>query len=128
MHFISTRVHGFLDYLLGVFLILLPWLGAYPANRMETVVPEVIGIIIIAYSLFTDYEWGLSRLMPMTSHLGTELVVGAVLMISPWLFDFSERIWLPHFLLGLLTMTMALTSQTETESERRPPAVPGGAM
>jgi hypothetical protein len=36
MRFIPTRIHGFLDYAVGVLLIVVPWLFGFAAGGAET--------------------------------------------------------------------------------------------
>ena len=77
MRFISTNIHGLFDYLLGAYLIALPWLFGYAfIGGPATWIPVILGVWIIAYSLLTDYEWGISKTIPMRGHLILDLIVG----------------------------------------------------
>lgn len=102
MKFIPTKVHGVLDYLIGVLLIAAPWLLGFAQGGAETIVPVVIGAGVILYSLFTDYELGMVRSIPMSTHLILDVVGGIVLALSPWLFGFSDIVTAPHVLVGIL--------------------------
>lgn len=126
MRFITTQAHGWIDYIVGVVLIVAPWLFGFAAGGPETWVPVVLGLGIIVYSLLTDYELGAVKLIPMNVHLGIDIVVGIVLLVSPWLFGFAELIWWPHVLVGLVTIAAGLFTETrprrgagEREHERR---------
>ena len=55
MRFISTKFHAPLDYIVGVALIAAPWIFQFSDNTAATIVPIVLGIGLIAYSLFTNY-------------------------------------------------------------------------
>lgn len=131
MRFIPTRVHGIVDYLLGVFLILMPWLLGFARGGAETWLPVVLGLGILGQSLFTDYEWGLVRRIDMGTHLGLDGAAGAVLAIGPWLFGFDEWVWVPFVVVGLLEIGLALTTETLPSDEQAPPTVrrrrPAGA-
>lgn len=108
MRFINSRAHGVLDYLMGILLILAPWLLGFARGGWETWVPVVLGAGAILYSIFTDYELGLVRRIPLPIHLGLDAGAGLLLAISPWLFGFSELVYLPHLILGLLEIGAAL--------------------
>ena len=70
MRFIPTRIHGAIDYLMALVLIAAPWaLGFGRDGGAETWVPVALGVAIAGMSLLTDYEWGVSRLIPMPTHL-----------------------------------------------------------
>lgn len=110
MRFIPTRIHGILDYLMGALLIAVPWLLGFAAGGAETWVPVVLGAGVIVYSLMTDYELGVAKVIPMGTHLALDLGGGLLLAISPWLFGFAEFVYLPHLIVGILDMGAALTT------------------
>jgi hypothetical protein len=119
MRFIPTRIHGFLDYAVGVLLIVVPWLLGFAAGGAETWVPVILGLGAIAYSLFTDYELGVVRTIPMTTHLGLDAGSGVILAASPWIFGFADLVYLPHLILGLFEIAAALTTHTVAYVETR---------
>jgi hypothetical protein len=100
-----------LDYLVGALLIAAPWLFDFNRGGAETWVPVVLGAGAIAYSLFTDYELGVSRQIPMPTHLMLDIGSGVLLALSPWLFGFSEYVWTPHVVVGLIEVGTALMSR-----------------
>jgi hypothetical protein len=107
---IPTRVHGILDYLMGVLLIAAPWLFGFADVRPAMMIFVVLGISVIIYSLITDYELGAARVLPMPVHLWLDLLSGLLLAASPWLFGFADRIAWPHVTFGLLEVGAALVS------------------
>lgn len=122
MRFISTKVHGVMDYLMGIVLIAAPWLLNFARGGAETWVPVILGAGVIVYSIFTNYELGLSRKLSMSTHLTLDLVSGIFLAISPWLFGFNEYVYVPHLVLGILEVGASLTT------ERTPAVRPHGAQ
>lgn len=118
MRFIPTRVHGFLDYSMGLLLIAAPWLFGFAAGGAETWVPVVLGAGAILYSLMTDYELGVVRTIPMTAHLGLDGMAGLLLAVSPWLFGFADLVYLPHLVLGIAEMGAALFTETTPRGTR----------
>jgi hypothetical protein len=65
----------------------LPVLG----QRAATAVSIVLGVGLIAYSLFTNYELGVWKVAPMAVHNLIDIVAGRVLALSPWLFGFADE-------------------------------------
>src|SRR3954452_20292533 len=112
MRFLPTRIHGVLDYVVGIVLIIAPWALGFARGGAETWVPVVLGAAAIMYSLCTDYELGLVRAIPMKTHLMLDLGSGILLAASPWLFGFSDRVWVPHVVIGLIEIGTALMSQS----------------
>jgi hypothetical protein len=111
MRFLSTKVHGVLDYLVGILLIASPWLFDFARGGAETWVPVILGAGAIIYSLMTDYELGLSRSISMRTHLTLDLCSGLLLAASPWLFGFNEYIYVPHLIFGLLEIGASLMTE-----------------
>jgi hypothetical protein len=118
MRSIPTRVHGMVDYAMGVLLIAAPWLFGFAAGGVEMWVPVILGAGAIGYSLFTDYELGLVRKIPMATHLVLDAGSGIFLAASPWIFGFADIVYLPHLILGLLEIGAALTTQKTPYMDR----------
>ncbi len=118
MRFIETKVHGYLDYIMGILLIAAPWLFDFAAGGAETWVPVILGAGMIVYSLLTDYELGASHQISMRTHLMLDLIGGALLAVSPWLFGFADHVWGPHLIIGLLEIGAALMTKRVPGTER----------
>ena len=121
MRFLPTRVHGMLDYLMGLLLIAAPWLfGFADVDGAAVWLPVVLGLGALLYSAFTDYELGLVRKIPMPTHLMLDLGSGVLLAVSPWLFGFSDVVWAPHLILGIVEVGAALMTEKHPADERSP--------
>jgi hypothetical protein len=105
-----------LDYGMGLLLIVAPWLFGFADGGPEMWIPILLGAGTIAYSLITDYELGMARVIPMRTHLMLDLAGGLLLAVSPWLFGFADDVWLPHLVLGVLEVGASLMSQTRPQS------------
>jgi hypothetical protein len=125
----STRAHGFLDYIVGLLLLFAPnLLGFANVGGAAVMVPRIVGVIAIVQSIFTRYEMGPIKMLPMRMHLINDYIVGAFLAVSPWLFRFydpaNQRLWVPHLVVGLgILLVTALTEKEPrhlhlTDSER----------
>jgi len=112
MRFISTKAHGVVDYLVSILLIASPWLFNFARGGAETWVPVVLGAGAFLYSLFTNYEMGVSKSISMRTHLNLDLMSGIVLAASPWIFGFSEFVYMPHLIFGILEVGASLMTKT----------------
>jgi uncharacterized membrane protein HdeD (DUF308 family) len=122
MRFIPTRFHAPLDYIVGVALIAAPWIFQFSEHKAAMVVPIVLGIGLISYSLFTNYELGVWKVAPMAVHNVIDVVAGAVLAASPWLFGFADEsvnVWAPHLVVGLAAIFLGLFTVQQGYSYRR---------
>lgn len=120
MRLIPTKAHAAMDYLGGLILLIVPlfWLNDPTTPQAAIWTPVAIGALILVQSMITDFELSLANLIPVTGHLAMDALVGAILLISPWVFGFAEIVWIPHVVIGLALIGAALM----TETTRREPA------
>jgi hypothetical protein len=114
MRFIPTKFHAPLDYIVGVALIAAPWIFQFSEHTAPTVVSIVLGIGLIAYSLFTNYELGVWKIAPMAVHNLIDVAAGALLAASPWIFGFADEsanVWVPLVVVGLAAVFLGLTTK-----------------
>lgn len=116
---LPTRVHGMLDYLLGALLIASPWLFGFADGGAEQWVPVALGAGVLLYSVFTDYELGLVKKLQMPAHLFLDALGGLALAVSPWMFGFDDRVWMPHMVIGLVEVVTAAITNTVPGYDRR---------
>jgi len=113
MRLIPTKFHAPLDYIVGAVLVAGPWIFQYSDSGAATAISIVLGIGLIAYSLFTNYELGLWKVAPMAVHNVIDIVAGALLAASPWLFGFADdgaNFWVPFVVIGVAAIFLGLTT------------------
>jgi membrane protein DedA with SNARE-associated domain len=76
-------------------------------------VPVTIGILTIIMSLFTKYEFSIFKLIGMNTHLVIDLLAGVFLAASPWILNFSDQVYLPHLIVGIIETLVVLISETK---------------
>jgi hypothetical protein len=117
MRFIPSRIHGILDYIVGVLLLLAPEIfGFSQVGGAAVTIPRVIGVLILVQGVLTRYEMGLFKVLPFSFHLAMDYIVGIFLAGSPVLFGFSNQptnVWLPHVLVGAFIFFSTLFTETQ---------------
>lgn len=108
MRIISTRMHGVLDYMMSLLVMSAPWLFSFARGGAETWVPVIIGATSLVYTILTNYELGIAKQLSMRTHLTLDFIGGTLLALSPWLFGFSELVYLPHLIFGILEVGTAM--------------------
>ena len=115
--FIPTKVHGALDYIVAIALILAPTIfGFADEGGAAVTVPVVLGIGLFLYSLFTRYELGLVKALSMPYHLIIDVVASVFLLLSPFIFGFSSEswnVWVPHVAVGIAVILVVIFSETK---------------
>ncbi|WP_324719549.1 SPW repeat domain-containing protein [Salinimicrobium sp. HB62] len=116
---ISTKIHGYLDYIMGATLLVLPLFLEIPAGAASTL-PVILGAGVIVYSLITDYELGLLKILAMKTHLLLDLLGGALLIVTPWLFGFADETFWPFIILGVLEIGASLMTEKKPSYDANP--------
>ena len=113
--FLTPTVHGLLDYAAAAGLIVLPFLlnlGA--ASPLAQWLSVAGGIGLVAYSLLTDYAFGVVDLLSFRLHLLLDLLAAAAFLVAPFVFGWSGLV-LGYYLVmaaGVLVV-VALTNNGE---------------
>ena len=127
IRFLPTKVHGVLDYVVGLALILAPNIFQFAdVGGPAVFIPRLLGVVLIAYSLFTRYELGVIKVISMPYHLIVDFLAALFLALSPFLFGFSNKtanVWLPHVVVGIAVIVVVIVSKTQpSRSMERPVA------
>ncbi|AKD03621.1 SPW repeat protein [Pontibacter korlensis] len=110
MRFIPTRFHGILDYVVGLILIAAPWLFGFSDSGWATWTIVAAGLATLLMTVMTDFEVGLVHKIPMQTHLMIDFGMGVILALSPWMFNFADRVFMPHLIGGIFAILSSLTT------------------
>lgn len=124
MKIFSSKVHGYVDYTLGAFLLVAPYLLDFSDVRVAAVSAQVVGVVLLVQSLMTNYELGIFKVIPFKTHLMLDVGVSLVLAATPFIFgfyDFPENVWMAHVVAGLgyLVFTLLTTSQVVPDIDQK---------
>lgn len=117
MKVIPTWLHGVLDYLVGIGLILLPRVLNW--HPLVVTLLTAFGVATLLYSLLTRYELGLVRLLPMGVHLVLDFLSGGLIIVLGLALDnisMDQRVAL--ILIGALELFVVLLSRSDPNLER----------
>jgi lysylphosphatidylglycerol synthetase-like protein (DUF2156 family) len=119
MKFISPRAHSIIGFVVGIALILAPNIfGFSDVGGAAVTIPRIIGVIVVLSELTVKGSFSGMGLVPMSMHIATDVLMGAFLALSPWLFGFNDKgsnAWVPHLIVGLLMVGYALATRTNKE-------------
>jgi hypothetical protein len=123
MYRLSTRTHGVLDYAVGAANAALPHMMR--CNRSTRRILESAGVGAGVYSMLTDYERGVLKVLPMEAHLALDAASGAGLIAAAALLrDETQRN--RALLAGIGAFEIAVASMTSlaayTEGTEASPA------
>jgi hypothetical protein len=76
---------------------------------------DVVSSTVLVYSTFTKYELGISKYLPMRTHLLLDIIIGVFLAASPWIFGFASYVYAPHLFFGLFAIVVAFLSKKSSQ-------------
>lgn len=123
MKLFSSQVHGYIDYSLGLLLVLAPYLLNFNDIDVARNVAQGIGVLILGQSLFTNYELGLFKVIPLKVHLMLDVLASLFLAASPFLLGFNDypaNVWMPHLIVGIGYLLISLTTTNEVVESGKP--------
>lgn len=118
---ISRFLHGAIEYLAGVLLIVAPFLLSFDSGA-ATAVSIAAGVVVIAVAASTDGPSSLINSIPMATHIVLDFALAAALIASPFLFGFSDESSATAFFLVLGVLHLLVTIATRFKPAREPAA------
>lgn len=121
MKFLSPRVHTVIGVIVGIALLLAPNIFAFSdVGGAAVMVPRILGAIIILSELTVIGTFAGKGFVPMKLHIMMDVIIGAFLALSPWIFGFSDQeanAWVPHLVVGIAIILYALVTRTNEEEQ-----------
>ncbi len=117
---ISLRTHNVLEYGLGVFLVVCPFLFGFAGIAPAVNVFMISGIALIVYSLLTNYYYSLTRVIPLGTHMTLDAGLGILVILAPALFGYRDVLtdghYVLHVVIGVSTVGLVALTHTRTET------------
>jgi len=113
---IHPKIHGILDYIIGLLFIFLPTLFKWEIISIPSLVFEISGLTILLYSLITKYDLGILNVISIQKHLLIDCCLGFFIILSPFIFGFYDESYKYHLISGFLLMLLVGFSTTDSPS------------
>ncbi len=115
LRFLTPTRHGVLDYAAALGLIVLPFLLNLGATSPLALWLSVAGGVgLIAYSLATDYAFGLLGVLPYRAHLALDLAAAVVFAIAPFVFGWTGLTMAYYLVMSAGVLVVVALSGTES--------------
>jgi hypothetical protein len=117
--FIPLDVHAAIEPIAAIVLIAGPWIFGFSDVHSATVISVVVGVAMLLSGAMTQWRLALVRVIPLRVHFMTDLVLGAVLIVVPFIFGFSGSGGPTRFMIimGALELVTALSTRWEPVAE-----------
>lgn len=113
MRFIPTAAHGFADYIVGLVVVCLPFYFGWTGNARLIFI--ALGLLVIFYSVMTDYELGLFRILRIRFHLLLDALFGLAMLAAPTLLRLPNDSRIPVYVIGVLSVLLSVTTKIRAQ-------------
>jgi hypothetical protein len=113
MRFIPTTAHGLADYIVGLIVMGLPFYFSWTGTSRAAFV--TLGLLVICYSLLTDYELGLVRVLRVRFHLLLDALFGVAMLAAPTLLHLPDDFRIPVYAIGVLSLLLCVTTRIRAQ-------------
>lgn len=127
---IPLNLHAMIEPFAAVVIAAAPWIFGFSETDSATAICVVVGVAMLIAGSLTDWRMSLMRLIPLRAHMTADLLMAAILILSPLIFGFADEGGPTRFMviagvLEALTALMTRWDRTEAEPsytrERRTP-------
>jgi len=116
---VPLALHGLIEYGEGILTIISPFLFGFDSNG-ATVLAIAIGAAVLVLAVVTVAPTGLSRTLPLASHVVLDYVLVAIWISFPFIFGFSDDGTALAYFLIVGVAHLLMTVSTRFHKAERP--------
>src|SRR4051812_3977763 len=112
---ISVNAHAVLEPIAALALIAGPWIFGFSDVGAATAVSIAVGGLMLVSGSMTRWRYSLIKVISLETHFAGDLILGAVLMLSPFVFGFIDEGGAARFtiIMGGLELLASLATRWE---------------
>jgi hypothetical protein len=116
---IPLNAHAMIEPLMAILIIAAPWIFGFSDVDDAKTVCIVVGAIMLAAGAMTRWRYSLVKAIPLPMHFATDLLLGAFLILSPFIFGFDDQGGAARFtiIVGALEIVTAIGTRWEPDPE-----------
>jgi len=124
---IALNMHAAVEPLIAIVIIAAPWIFGFSDAEDAKIVCVAVGAVMLIAGSMTDWRLSIARVIPLRMHMMTDLALGAVLILAPFVLGFSDNGGATRFtvIAGALEILTALATRWDP-AEARESAVERG--
>jgi uncharacterized membrane protein HdeD (DUF308 family) len=116
---VQLKTHAMIEPLAAILLIVAPWLIGFNDIESCTIASVVVGAVMLLSGMTTRWRYSVAKLVPLRTHYMTDLLLGVVLIATPFVAGASDRGDATRFLviMGVLELMVAVTTNWDQREE-----------
>jgi len=110
---IALNMHAAIEPLIAIVIIAAPWIFGFSDAEDAKVVCIAVGAVMLIAGSMTDWRLSIARVIPLRIHMMTDLALGAVLILAPFVLGFGDNGGATRFtvIAGVLEILAALATR-----------------
>lgn len=110
---IPLNAHAGLEPFIAIVIIAAPWIFGFSDVDDAKIVCIAVGVVTLIAGSMTDWRMSIARVIPLRAHMMTDLLLGAVLILAPFVLGFSDDGGATRFtvIAGMLEILTALSTR-----------------
>jgi hypothetical protein len=111
--FIPLNAHAALEPIVAVLFIAAPWLFGFSDVDAATTISIIVGVAMLVAGMLTQWRYSVMKLIPLRTHFMADVALGALLIVSPFIFGFSDEGGAARFTIiaGVLELLTAFSTR-----------------
>ena len=114
---ISSRTHGYLDFLTVALFLLAPTLLSL--SQVPAMFAYALAVVHLIVTLTSDFPFGIFKLIPFTVHGWIERLVGPSLIALPFIFGFANEDIARNFYIAMGIVIIVIGFLTDCNGEEK---------
>src|SRR5947209_19378994 len=112
---VPLDVHAAIEPIAATVLIAAPWIFRFSDVKAATVISIAVGASMLLAGAMTRWRFAIVRLIPLRTHLMTDLLLALILIAAPFVLGFSDNGAATRFtvIAGALELMAALATRWE---------------
>lgn len=111
MYKISTRTHGYLDFLTVFIFLVAP--SIFDLTSLAATLAYLLAAVHLALTLVTDFPFGIVGIVPFPIHGWVERIVGPLLILVPFFLSGFEQPVARYFYIAIGIVIIAVGFMTD---------------
>lgn len=114
--FMNKNIHAFLDYPVGLGLIVMPYLfGIGATNPLALWLSVATGFAALGLTFLTDHHLGVIRILPYKLHLAVDFLVGVTFVLAPTVLGLAGLDAIYFWILGATVLLVVGLDNTDAK-------------
>lgn len=116
LRFMNKNIHAYLDYPVGLGLIVMPYIfGIGATNPLALWLSVFTGFAALGLTFLTDHHLGVIRILPYKVHLAVDFLVGVAFVLAPTVLGLAGLDAAYYWTLGATVLLVVGLDSTDTK-------------